>query len=95
MRQASYMTREINDPDILVLNAGYTEASMAKTLIDLDETALAEAAALFGTTTKRDTVNTALREAAKQQRRALALAELVETARTGQFDELMDKRNFR
>jgi len=68
---------------------------MAKTLIDLDDEALAEAAALFGTTTKRDTVNTALREAAKRQRRALALAELVETARTGQFDELMDKRHFR
>ena len=68
---------------------------MTKSLIDLDDEALAEAAALFGTTTKKDTVNTALREAAKRQRRARALAELVEVARTGQFDELLDKRNYR
>ena len=68
---------------------------MTKSLIDLDDDALAEAAALFGTTTKKDTVNTALREAAKRQRRAAALAELVEVARTGQFDELLEKRNYR
>jgi Arc/MetJ family transcription regulator len=68
---------------------------MTKSLIDLDDDALAEAAALFGTTTKKDTVNTALREAAKRQRRAAALAELVEVARTGQFDELLEKRDYR
>jgi Arc/MetJ family transcription regulator len=68
---------------------------MTKSLIDLDDEALAEAAALFGTKTKKDTVNTALREAAQRQRRARALAELVEIAKTGQFDELLDKRNYR
>jgi Arc/MetJ family transcription regulator len=68
---------------------------MTKSLIDLDDEALAEAAAFFGTTTKKDTVNTALREAAKQLRRTRALAELVEIAKTGQFDELLDKRNYR
>jgi len=66
---------------------------MAKTLIDLDEDALAEAAKLFGTKTKKDTVNTALREVAARVRRAEAIAELVEIAKTGQFDELLDKRN--
>lgn len=64
---------------------------MTKSLIDLDDEALAEAAALFGTTTKKDTVNTALREAAKQLRRARALADLVDIAKTGQFDELREK----
>jgi Arc/MetJ family transcription regulator len=68
---------------------------MTKSLIDLDDEALAEAAALFGTTTKKDTVNTALREAAQRQRRARALAELVEIAGTGQFDELLGKRTYR
>jgi Arc/MetJ family transcription regulator len=68
---------------------------MTKRLIDLDDEALDEAAALFGTKTKKDTVNTALREAAQRQRRAQALAELVEIAKTGQFDELLDKRNYR
>ena len=68
---------------------------MTKSLIDLDDEALAEAAALFGTKTKKDTVNTALREAAQRQRRARALAELVEIAETGQFDELLGKRTYR
>lgn len=34
---------------------------MARTLLDLDDDALARAAAVLGTTTKVDTVNTALR----------------------------------
>jgi Arc/MetJ family transcription regulator len=68
---------------------------MTKSLIDLDDDALAEAAALFGTTTKKDTVNTALREAAQRLRRARALARLAEIAETGQFDELLEKRNRR
>ena len=67
------------------------EALMSETLVDLDEAALAEAAKLYGTTTTADTVNTALREAAARLRRARALAELVEIANTGQFDELLDK----
>ncbi|MET0416686.1 MAG: type II toxin-antitoxin system VapB family antitoxin, partial [Actinoplanes sp.] len=78
---------------ILEGGGGYMEALMAKTLIDLDEQALAAAARLFGTKTKKDTVNTALREAAARLRRAEALADLVEIAKTGQFDELLDKRN--
>jgi Arc/MetJ family transcription regulator len=38
------------------------EAAMAKTLIDIDEQYLAAAQRELGTTTKKDTVNTALRE---------------------------------
>ncbi len=68
------------------------EAVMSEALVDLDDEALAAAARLFHTTTKNDTVNTALRDAAARQRRAEALAELVEIAQSGQFDELLDKQ---
>ncbi|GLW32917.1 type II toxin-antitoxin system VapB family antitoxin [Actinoplanes regularis] len=66
---------------------------MAESLVDVDEEALAEAAKRFGTTTTTETVNAALREAAARSRRARALGELVKIADTGQFDELLDKRN--
>ena len=68
---------------------------MAKVLIDIDEEALSEASALLGTRTKKDTVNTALRETAERLRRANAYADLVEEAETGVFDELLDKKNYR
>jgi Arc/MetJ family transcription regulator len=41
---------------------------MAKTLIDIDEEALAAAMAEFGTSTKVDTVNRALREVAARRK---------------------------
>jgi Arc/MetJ family transcription regulator len=72
-----------------------TEASMAKTLIDLDETALAEAAELLGTTSKKDTVNTALREVSQRLKRLKALDRLAEMGQRGEFDELLDKRAYR
>jgi len=62
---------------------------MTESNIDLDDEALAAAAEIYGTTTATDTVNTALREAAARLRRARALAEMVEIAKTGQFDELL------
>ena len=68
---------------------------MTESLIDLDDEALTEAAMLFGTKTKKDTVNTALREAAQRTRRLQALERLSEIAATGVFDELLDKRNYR
>jgi Arc/MetJ family transcription regulator len=68
---------------------------MTKSLIDLDDEALAEAAILFGTTTKKDTVNTALREAAQRLRRIEALDRLSEMGAAGDFDELLDKRAYR
>ncbi|BCJ71933.1 hypothetical protein CS0771_14770 [Catellatospora sp. IY07-71] len=68
---------------------------MAKMLIDIDEELLADAAEVFGTKTKKDTVNTALRESAAQRRRAEALAKLREFGDAGYFDELLDKKNYR
>lgn len=68
---------------------------MTKILVDVDDAALADAAAVLGTTTKKDTVNAALRESAQRLRRAHALAELVDLAGTGYFDELLDKRTRR
>lgn len=68
---------------------------MTKSLIDLDDEALAEAAALYGTKTKKDTVNTALREAAQRLRRARALDRLGAMGEAGDFDDLLDKRSYR
>jgi Arc/MetJ family transcription regulator len=64
---------------------------VTKVLIDIDEDALAEASALLGTTTKKDTVNHALRETAQRLRRANALARLIELGEAGAFDELLNK----
>jgi Arc/MetJ family transcription regulator len=68
--------------------------TMAKVLIDVDDDALAEAAELLGTRTKKDTVNTALRETAHRLRRAHALARLAELGQSGAFDELLDKSSY-
>ncbi len=68
---------------------------MTKMLIDIDEQALADAAEAYGTETKKDTVNTALREGAARIRRARALAKLREFGEDGRFDEFLDKKNYR
>ncbi len=68
---------------------------MTKILVDVDDDALAEAAELLGTTTKKDTVNAALRETAERLRRAKAYDRLIEMGKAGQFDELLDKRTYR
>ena len=68
---------------------------MTESLIDLDDEALAEAAMFFGTKTKEDTVNTALREAAQRARRLKALDQLGEMGAAGDFDELLDKKAYR
>jgi Arc/MetJ family transcription regulator len=68
---------------------------MTKMLIDIDDDALTEASELLGTKTKKDTVNTALRETAQQLRRAKALARLAELGDAGAFDELLDKTAYR
>lgn len=68
---------------------------MSKLLIEVDDEALAEAQVLLGTKTKKDTVNTALLEVAKRRRRAIALAELRKMGARGDFDILLDKRNYR
>lgn len=61
---------------------------MAKTLLNLDEDLLAEAAAALGTKTKRDTVMLALQRVSEdaRARRANALRDLLAAADAGGFD---------
>ncbi|MFJ9598765.1 type II toxin-antitoxin system VapB family antitoxin [Streptomyces althioticus] len=70
---------------------------MSRTVIDLDDEALEAAAKELGTTTKRDTINTALREVVARNRRLRALGELQDPEDEGAFDAefLLDKRNYR
>jgi Arc/MetJ family transcription regulator len=62
--------------------------AMAKTLLDLDEDLLAEAAATLGTKTKKETVTLALQKvnADARARRAGALEDLLAVADAGGFD---------
>ncbi|MEV6950956.1 type II toxin-antitoxin system VapB family antitoxin [Streptomyces sp. NPDC051183] len=59
---------------------------MSRTVIDLDDEALAEAARHLGTTTKRDTVNAALREIADRRRRAAAVERMRQMVAEGEID---------
>ncbi|MCZ2526851.1 type II toxin-antitoxin system VapB family antitoxin [Streptomyces sp. NPDC059506] len=59
---------------------------MSRTVIDLDDEALAEAARHLGTTTKKDTVNAALREIADRRRRAEAIARMRQLVAEGEID---------
>jgi Arc/MetJ family transcription regulator len=70
---------------------------MSRTVIDLDDELVADVAKALGTSTKRETVNTALREVLENRRRALALTRLRAAASEGAFDleMLEDKRNYR
>jgi Arc/MetJ family transcription regulator len=70
--------------------------AMAKTPIEIDQEALAIAAEVLGTTTKKDTVNAALREVGERLVRLRALARLGEMADRGDFDEFLgDKAAYR
>lgn len=51
---------------------------MARTVTDVDDEMLAEAAEIFGTTTKADTENAALEDAIKRRKRASFLNWLAE-----------------
>jgi Arc/MetJ family transcription regulator len=66
-------------------------------VIDVDDGLLADVAQALGTGTKKETVNTALREVLENRRRALALTRLRAAAEEGAFelDLLEDKRNYR
>ncbi|WP_406147302.1 type II toxin-antitoxin system VapB family antitoxin [Streptomyces sp. NBC_01012] len=70
---------------------------MSRTVIDLDDELLADVAQALGTGTKKETVNTALREVLENRRRALALTRLRAAADEGGFDLdiFEDKRNYR
>jgi Arc/MetJ family transcription regulator len=66
--------------------------SMVKTSVEIDHAALAVAAEVLGTTTKKDTVNAALLEVGQRLVRLRALARLGEIADRGDFDEFLDDR---
>ncbi|MGF0175767.1 type II toxin-antitoxin system VapB family antitoxin [Streptomyces sp. Marseille-Q5077] len=70
---------------------------MSRTVIDLDDEALEAAAKELGTTTKLDTVNTALREVTARYRRLRALGEARELVSEGalDIDILLDKSKYR
>ncbi|WP_433697944.1 type II toxin-antitoxin system VapB family antitoxin [Nocardiopsis sp. CA-288880] len=70
---------------------------MTKVLIDIDDEALSRASELYGTKTKKDTVNTALRDAVTRLDRSAALAEMRELAAEEGVDlhVLSDKRRYR
>lgn len=59
---------------------------MSVTQIDLDDDALAEAMRLSGATTKKDTVNLALREYAARHRRIEALEHYAALARNWDYE---------
>jgi Arc/MetJ family transcription regulator len=60
---------------------------MSNTQIDLDDEALAAAMKLMGTTTKKDTVNLALRDYVERVRRLEAFERLAERGARGEFDQ--------
>ncbi|MEU4316231.1 type II toxin-antitoxin system VapB family antitoxin [Nocardia sp. NPDC024068] len=69
---------------------------VSKTPIEIDDEALAIAAEVLGTKTKKDTVNAALREVGQRLVRMRALARLGEMADRGDFDEYLgDKAAYR
>ena len=70
---------------------------MARTVIDLDDEVMASVVKELGTTTKKDTVNAALREVLANRRRAVALTRLRDAATDGAFDLtlLQDKQRHR
>jgi Arc/MetJ family transcription regulator len=70
---------------------------VSRTVIDLDDDLVADVAQALGTSTKKETVNTALREVLDNRRRALALTRLRSATEDGAFDlEIFEnKRNYR
>jgi len=68
---------------------GYMEevGAVTVTQIDLDDEALAEAMRLMGTTTKKETVNAALRDYVARIRRLDAAERLAERGARGEFEQ--------
>lgn len=65
---------------------------MTKTPVEIDDEALAAAAQVLGTKTKKDTVNGALREVSARLLRLRALEQLGAMADQGDFDDLLDDK---
>lgn len=59
---------------------------MTKTLIDLDEQLLAKTQRILGTSTKKDTVNAAMRDVVRRA----AAEDFLEMARSGALQDLAD-----
>ena len=59
---------------------------MSRTVIDIDDDALNEAMRQLGLTTKRDTVNAALREVVDRRRRAAAIVRMRTMVVDGEID---------
>ncbi|HEY3007435.1 MAG TPA: type II toxin-antitoxin system VapB family antitoxin [Micromonosporaceae bacterium] len=57
---------------------------MTRTMVDIDEDSLAQAARVLGTRSKKDTVNAALREVVERNRRLEALLESQAMAARGE-----------
>jgi Arc/MetJ family transcription regulator len=70
-----------------------TDMGMTKTPVEIDDEALAAAAKVLGTTTKKDTVNAALREVSQRLLRLRALEQLGEMADQGHFDEFLGSKD--
>jgi Arc/MetJ family transcription regulator len=66
---------------------------MSVTQIDIDDDALSEAMRLMGTSTKKETVNTALREYAARVKRLEAAEKLAARAARGEFDSAAAARD--
>ncbi|GAB95437.1 Arc/MetJ family transcription regulator [Kineosphaera limosa] len=66
--------------------------SMTRTTIEIDDAALAAAAEVLGTHTKKDTVNAALREVSQRLRRLQALDQLGAMSDRGDFEEFIGNR---
>jgi hypothetical protein len=64
---------------------------LSKTHIDIDDDLLAQVAAITGTTTKRDTVEAALRATLRQERRRAAAERLITRAESGYFAPLLQE----
>lgn len=70
----------------LVAYIATMEASVSVTQIDLDDDVLTAAMRLMGTTTKKDTVNNALREYVARIERLQAAERLAARGAAGEFD---------
>ncbi len=68
---------------------------MAEIHVNVDSEALAEAAEILGTDGAEETINAALLEMSARLKRRRGFETLVEMAKTGQFDELLVKSNYR
>ncbi|WP_100448984.1 type II toxin-antitoxin system VapB family antitoxin [Glycomyces xiaoerkulensis] len=70
---------------------------MTRTVIDIDADLLGEVSQVLGTSTKKETVNAALKEVLESRRRAMALTRLRASAADGSVDLSLfeDKRNYR